>query len=58
MTYVHLSQAMGAQCSTATCRGGQQSPAEELRAYMVLGVIDKVSLGKDGLKGSHIDCLF
>ncbi|XP_055741141.1 ribosomal protein S6 kinase delta-1 [Salvelinus fontinalis] len=39
--------AMGAQCSTATCRGGQQSPAEELRAYMVLGVIDKVLLVMD-----------
>ncbi|XP_041716336.2 ribosomal protein S6 kinase delta-1 isoform X1 [Coregonus clupeaformis] len=39
--------AMGAQCSTAACRGGQQSPAEELRAYRVLGVIDKVLLVMD-----------
>uniref|UniRef100_A0A8C7G9E9 Ribosomal protein S6 kinase polypeptide 1 n=1 Tax=Oncorhynchus kisutch TaxID=8019 RepID=A0A8C7G9E9_ONCKI len=51
LSYVHLSQAMGAQSSTATCRGGQQSPAEELRAYMVLGVIDKVILGEGWVEG-------
>ncbi|KAG7242931.1 hypothetical protein INR49_017621, partial [Caranx melampygus] len=32
---------MGAQCCPSTSRGGQQSPSEELRAYRVLGVIDK-----------------
>uniref|UniRef100_A0A8D0AU36 non-specific serine/threonine protein kinase n=1 Tax=Sander lucioperca TaxID=283035 RepID=A0A8D0AU36_SANLU len=36
--------ALGAQCCPSTSRGGQQSPSEELRAYRVLGVIDKVSL--------------
>uniref|UniRef100_A0A671XZ89 Ribosomal protein S6 kinase polypeptide 1 n=1 Tax=Sparus aurata TaxID=8175 RepID=A0A671XZ89_SPAAU len=45
---LHLRSNMG-QGSTQTCcattsRGGQQSPSEELRAYRVLGVIDKVSL--------------
>lgn len=38
---------MGAQCSTPISRGGQQSPAEELSAYRVLGVIDKVLLVMD-----------
>uniref|UniRef100_A0A4W6D3E8 Ribosomal protein S6 kinase polypeptide 1 n=1 Tax=Lates calcarifer TaxID=8187 RepID=A0A4W6D3E8_LATCA len=38
------SVALGAQCCPSTSRGGQQSPSEELRAYRVLGVIDKVSL--------------
>uniref|UniRef100_A0A671Y018 Ribosomal protein S6 kinase polypeptide 1 n=1 Tax=Sparus aurata TaxID=8175 RepID=A0A671Y018_SPAAU len=33
--------ALGAQCCATTSRGGQQSPSEELRAYRVLGVIDK-----------------
>ncbi|XP_012988099.2 ribosomal protein S6 kinase delta-1 isoform X2 [Esox lucius] len=32
---------MGDQCSTPASRGNRQSPAEELRAYRVLGVIDK-----------------
>ncbi|XP_056150430.1 ribosomal protein S6 kinase delta-1 [Lampris incognitus] len=39
--------AMGAQCCHPISRGGQQSPAEELRAYRVLGVIDKVLLVMD-----------
>ncbi|XP_046878148.1 ribosomal protein S6 kinase delta-1 [Hypomesus transpacificus] len=39
--------AMGQQCSAPTSRGGQQSPAEELTAYRVLGVIDKVLLVMD-----------
>lgn len=39
--------AFGAQCCTSTCRGGQQSPSEELKAYRVLGVIDKVLLVMD-----------
>ncbi|KAG8011293.1 Ribosomal protein S6 kinase delta-1 [Nibea albiflora] len=33
--------ALGAQCCPSTSRGGRQSPSEELRAYRVLGVIDK-----------------
>lgn len=41
---IFLSKALGAQCCATTSRGGQQSPSEELRAYRVLGVIDKVSL--------------
>ena len=41
------SQAMvGAQCCPPTSRG-KPSPAEELRAYRVLGVIDKVSTPKE-----------
>uniref|UniRef100_A0A3B5BBJ2 Ribosomal protein S6 kinase C1 n=1 Tax=Stegastes partitus TaxID=144197 RepID=A0A3B5BBJ2_9TELE len=39
--------AFGAQCCASTSRGGQQSPSEELRAYRVLGVIDKVLLVMD-----------
>ncbi|XP_071368338.1 ribosomal protein S6 kinase delta-1 isoform X2 [Centroberyx affinis] len=39
--------AMGAQCCPPTSRGGQQGPSEELRAYRVLGVIDKVLLVMD-----------
>ncbi|KAM8831883.1 ribosomal protein S6 kinase delta-1 isoform 2-T2 [Spinachia spinachia] len=39
--------ALGAQCCPSTTRGGQQSPSEELRAYSVLGVIDKVLLVMD-----------
>ncbi|XP_029902823.1 ribosomal protein S6 kinase delta-1 isoform X2 [Myripristis murdjan] len=39
--------AMGAQCCPPTSRGGQQSPSDELRAYRVLGVIDKVLLVMD-----------
>lgn len=39
--------AFGAQCCPSTSRGGQQSPSEELRAYRVLGVIDKVLLVMD-----------
>ncbi|KAL6096099.1 rps6kc1 [Pungitius sinensis] len=39
--------ALGAQCCPSTTRGGQQSPSEELRAYRVLGVIDKVLLVMD-----------
>ncbi|XP_035534601.1 ribosomal protein S6 kinase delta-1 [Morone saxatilis] len=39
--------ALGAQCCPSTSRGGQQSPFEELRAYRVLGVIDKVLLVMD-----------
>ncbi|XP_018550015.1 ribosomal protein S6 kinase delta-1 [Lates calcarifer] len=41
------SVALGAQCCPSTSRGGQQSPSEELRAYRVLGVIDKVLLVMD-----------
>lgn len=37
---------LGAQCCPSTSRGGQHSPSEELRAYRVLGVIDKVSLSR------------
>lgn len=32
------------QCCASTDRGRYQGPSEELRAYRVLGVIDKVSL--------------
>ncbi|XP_019134091.2 ribosomal protein S6 kinase delta-1 isoform X2 [Larimichthys crocea] len=39
--------ALGAQCCPSTSRGGQQSPSVELRAYRVLGVIDKVLLVMD-----------
>ncbi|XP_041661498.1 ribosomal protein S6 kinase delta-1 [Cheilinus undulatus] len=39
--------ALGAQCCSSSSRGGQQSPSEELRAYRVLGVIDKVLLVMD-----------
>ncbi|KAK2856246.1 hypothetical protein Q5P01_004981 [Channa striata] len=39
--------ALGAQCCPTASRGGQQSPSEELRAYRVLGVIDKVLLVMD-----------
>ncbi|XP_026174174.1 ribosomal protein S6 kinase delta-1 isoform X2 [Mastacembelus armatus] len=39
--------ALGAQCCPSTSRGGHQSPSEELRAYRVLGVIDKVLLVMD-----------
>nr|XP_033504696.1 ribosomal protein S6 kinase delta-1 [Epinephelus lanceolatus] len=39
--------ALGAQCCPSTSRGGQQSSSEELRAYRVLGVIDKVLLVMD-----------
>ncbi|XP_062323445.1 ribosomal protein S6 kinase delta-1 [Osmerus eperlanus] len=39
--------AMGQQCPTSTSRGREQSPAEELTAYRVLGVIDKVLLVMD-----------
>ncbi|XP_047430015.1 ribosomal protein S6 kinase delta-1 isoform X2 [Mugil cephalus] len=37
----------GAQCCSSSSRGGQQSPSEELVAYRVLGVIDKVLLVMD-----------
>uniref|UniRef100_A0A3Q3CPU5 Ribosomal protein S6 kinase polypeptide 1 n=1 Tax=Haplochromis burtoni TaxID=8153 RepID=A0A3Q3CPU5_HAPBU len=39
--------AFGVQCCSSLNRGGQQSPSEELRAYRVLGVIDKVLLVMD-----------
>ncbi|CAJ1078031.1 ribosomal protein S6 kinase delta-1 isoform X1 [Xyrichtys novacula] len=39
--------ALGAQCCASTSRGNQQSPSEELRAFRVLGVIDKVLLVMD-----------
>lgn len=39
--------ALGAQCCPSTSRGGQQNPSEELRAFRVLGVIDKVLLVMD-----------
>nr|XP_019953319.1 PREDICTED: ribosomal protein S6 kinase delta-1 isoform X2 [Paralichthys olivaceus] len=39
--------ALGAQCCPSTSRAGQQSPSDELRAYRVLGVIDKVLLVMD-----------
>ncbi|CAG5928056.1 unnamed protein product [Menidia menidia] len=39
--------AFGAQCCSSSGRGGQQSPSEELTAYRVLGVIDKVLLVMD-----------
>ncbi|XP_056284391.1 ribosomal protein S6 kinase delta-1 isoform X1 [Pseudoliparis swirei] len=39
--------ALGAHCCPSSSRGGQQSPSEELRAYRVLGVIDKVLLVMD-----------
>ncbi|KAF7664010.1 hypothetical protein LDENG_00192180 [Lucifuga dentata] len=39
--------AMGMQCCPPASRGSQQSPSEELRAYRVLGVIDKVLLVMD-----------
>lgn len=39
-----LPKALGVQCCPSTSRGSYQSPSEELRAYRVLGVIDKVSL--------------
>ncbi|KAM9354159.1 ribosomal protein S6 kinase delta-1 isoform 2-T2 [Pholidichthys leucotaenia] len=39
--------AFGAQCCSSMSRGGQQRPSEELRAYRVLGVIDKVLLVMD-----------
>ncbi|XP_029352593.1 ribosomal protein S6 kinase delta-1 isoform X3 [Echeneis naucrates] len=39
--------ALGVQCCPSASRGSQQSPCEELRAYRVLGVIDKVLLVMD-----------
>lgn len=39
--------AFGVQCCSSLSRGGQQSPSEELSAYRVLGVIDKVLLVMD-----------
>ncbi|XP_024147058.1 ribosomal protein S6 kinase delta-1 isoform X2 [Oryzias melastigma] len=39
--------AFGVQCCSSTSRGGQQSPSDELTAYRVLGVIDKVLLVMD-----------
>lgn len=39
--------ALGAQCCSSSSRGGQQNPTEELKAYRVLGVIDKVLLVMD-----------
>lgn len=36
-------KALGVQCCASTGRGSYQGPSEELRAYRVLGVIDKVS---------------
>ncbi|XP_034053563.1 ribosomal protein S6 kinase delta-1 isoform X2 [Gymnodraco acuticeps] len=39
--------ALGVQCCPSSSRGGQPSPSEELRAYRVLGVIDKVLLVMD-----------
>ncbi|XP_034017522.1 ribosomal protein S6 kinase delta-1 [Thalassophryne amazonica] len=38
---------MGVQCCPSGSRGGQQSPSEELKAFRVLGVIDKVLLVMD-----------
>ncbi|KAM3603562.1 uncharacterized protein V6R79_024861 [Siganus canaliculatus] len=38
---------LGAQCCPSTSRGSQQSSSEELRAYRVLGIIDKVLLVMD-----------
>lgn len=37
-------KALGVQCCASTGRGSYQGPSEELRAYRVLGIIDKVSL--------------
>eukprot|EP00066_Takifugu_rubripes_P021119 XP_011610385.1 PREDICTED: ribosomal protein S6 kinase delta-1 isoform X2 [Takifugu rubripes] len=39
--------ALGVQCCTSTGRGSYQGPSEELRAYRVLGIIDKVLLVMD-----------
>ncbi|XP_044025299.1 ribosomal protein S6 kinase delta-1 isoform X2 [Siniperca chuatsi] len=39
--------ALGAQCCPSTSRGGQRGPSEELGAFRVLGVIDKVLLVMD-----------
>ncbi|XP_038143399.1 ribosomal protein S6 kinase delta-1 [Cyprinodon tularosa] len=39
--------AFGAQCCSSTSRGGQQSPFDELTAYRVIGVINKVLLVLD-----------
>uniref|UniRef100_A0A1A8BJQ6 Ribosomal protein S6 kinase, 52kDa, polypeptide 1 n=1 Tax=Nothobranchius kadleci TaxID=1051664 RepID=A0A1A8BJQ6_NOTKA len=39
--------AFGSQCCSSTSRGGQQSPFDELMAYRVIGVIDKVLLVMD-----------
>ncbi|XP_067339155.1 ribosomal protein S6 kinase delta-1 isoform X1 [Channa argus] len=39
--------ALGAQCCSTATKGGQQSPSEDLKAYRVLGVIDKVLLVMD-----------
>ncbi|KAM6992455.1 ribosomal protein S6 kinase delta-1 [Tautogolabrus adspersus] len=39
--------ALGAQCCSSSSRGSQQSPSDELRAYRVLGVINKVLLVMD-----------
>ncbi|XP_014324690.1 ribosomal protein S6 kinase delta-1 [Xiphophorus maculatus] len=36
--------AFGAQCCSSSSRGGQQSPSDELIAYRVIGVINKVLL--------------
>lgn len=40
---IHL-KALGVQCCASTGRGSYQGPSEELRAFRVLGVVDKVSL--------------
>uniref|UniRef100_A0A8C5F533 Non-specific serine/threonine protein kinase n=1 Tax=Gadus morhua TaxID=8049 RepID=A0A8C5F533_GADMO len=57
-TQTVVSAMVGAQCCPPTSRG-KPSPAEELRAYRVLGVIDKVSTPKEdngpGLQKSS-DC--
>lgn len=37
-------KALGAQCCSSMSRGGQQSSFDELMAYRVIGVIDKVNL--------------
>ncbi|XP_017278803.1 ribosomal protein S6 kinase delta-1 [Kryptolebias marmoratus] len=39
--------ALGAQCCSSMSRGGQQSSFDELMAYRVIGVIDKVLLVMD-----------
>ncbi|MEQ2309834.1 hypothetical protein AMECASPLE_002582, partial [Ameca splendens] len=39
--------AFGAQCCSSSSTGGQQSPSDELTAYRVIGVINKVLLVMD-----------
>uniref|UniRef100_A0A096M2Q9 Ribosomal protein S6 kinase polypeptide 1 n=1 Tax=Poecilia formosa TaxID=48698 RepID=A0A096M2Q9_POEFO len=40
----NMAKAFGAQCCSSSSRGGQQSPSDELIAYRVIGVINKVLL--------------